>query len=285
MAGGQWRWGDGRTIGSIAAFAVLLIAYVAQQAFSIWTTPETRAFPVHLLRSKTQILLYVAAAANITALFVVVYFIPIYFQFVHGDSALTAAVRLLPFVIVTVSFNQGAGTLLSKVRYYMPIYVASGLIMVLGSALLAAYLDPSTPAGYIYTFTVITAIGTGCTFQLGYPVATAKAGKHVGDALSLQNIAQVGGIIISLVIAGQVFQSNATRNLTRLLADTKFTAEDIRAAVAGAQSRIFEEIHGDLREAAVLAITEAMRRAFILVCVGGGVVTVSGLMMKRERLF
>lgn len=286
MAGGQWAWKDGRTIGTIVAFVVIIISFAIQQTFSILTTPENRSFPVHLLRSRSQVLLYIATASNITSLFVIVYFIPIYFQFVHGDTAISAAVRLLPFVVLTVSFNMVAGHLLSKVRYYMPFFAIAGFFITLGSSLLTAYLDPKTPTNYIYGFTVITAVGTGLTLQIGYAVATLKVEpKHIGDALALQNVAQIGATVIALVIAGQVFQSTATKNLTEVLVNTNFTASDIQNAIAGAQSKIFEEITGELKDQAILAITKAMQKAFILVCVGGGVHTISALLMKREKLF
>ncbi|KAL6855726.1 MFS general substrate transporter [Trichoderma novae-zelandiae] len=286
MAGGQWAWGDGRTIGTVVAFAVIVVAFALQQTFAILTTPENRSFPVHLLRSRSQVLLYIATSSNITSLFVVVYFIPIYFQFVHGDSAINAAVRLLPFVILTVGFNLAAGHLLSRIRYYMPLFAVAGFFITLGSALLTAYLDPATPVAYIYGFTVLTAVGSGLTLQIGYAVATLKVpARRMGDALALQNVSQIGGTVIALVIAGQVFQSEATKNLTAALAHTDFTAADIQSAIAGAQSRIFEDITGDLRDSAVLAITKAMQKAFILVCVGGGVHLISALLMKREKLF
>ncbi|PON23436.1 hypothetical protein TGAM01_v207670 [Trichoderma gamsii] len=288
MAGGQWAWNDGRTIATIVVFVAVLIIFAIQQTFSILTTPENRSFPIHLLRSRSQVLLYIATSSNITSLFVIVYFIPIYFQFVHGDSAIEAAIRLLPFVILTVSFNLAAGYLLSKVRYYMPIYVIAGFFITLGGALLTAYLDPNTPTNYIYGFTVITAVGSGLTLQIGYAVASLKVKpKHMGDALALQNVSQIGGSVISLVIAGQIFQTSATQNLTKVLAGSafNFTSADIQNAIAGAQSTIFEEITGDLREQAILAITKAMQKAFIPVCVGGGVHMITGLLMKREKLF
>jgi MFS family permease len=98
MAGGQWPWNDGRTIGTFVAFGVVLVLFVLQQYFAIFTTPARRAFPVHLLRDRTQVLLYVVTAAGTTTLYVVVYYIPLFFQFVNDDEALMAAVRLLPFV-------------------------------------------------------------------------------------------------------------------------------------------------------------------------------------------
>ncbi|OIW23747.1 MFS general substrate transporter [Coniochaeta ligniaria NRRL 30616] len=285
MAGGQWPWNDGRTIGTVVAFVVILVAFALQQAFCVFTTDENRSFPIHLLRSRSQVLLYIGTASTTTSLFVIVYFIPIYFQFVHNDSAIEAAVRLLPFVIVTVTFNLGAGHLLSKIKYYMPIFVVSGVFVTLGSSLLTAFLSPSTPPSYIYGFTVLTAIGSGLTLQIGYAVATLKAPAHMGNAISLQNVAQLGGSVISLVIAGQVFQSTAIRNLTDALASTDYTPADIQSIVAGAQSTLFQGLSGDLRDAAVAAITQAMQKAFLLVCVGGGVLTIAGLLMKREKLF
>jgi MFS family permease len=285
MAGGQWPWNDGRTIGTVVAFVVALVAFGLQQTFCLFTTEKNRSFPIHLLRSRSQILLYIGTASNITSLFVIVYFIPIYFQFVHNDSAIEAAVRLLPFVVVTVTFNLGAGHLLSKIKYYMPIFVVSGVFVTLGSSLLTAFLNPSTPASYIYGFTVLTALGSGLTLQIGYAIATLKAPAHMGDAISLQNVAQIGGSVIALVIAGQVFQSTAIRNLTDVLASTDYTPADIQSIVAGAQSTLFQELSGDLKDAATAAITQAMQEAFLLVCVGGGVLTVAGLLMKREKLF
>jgi MFS family permease len=286
MAGGQWPWNDGRSITTFVVFGVLLVVYLVQQAYCIFTTFETRSLPLHLFRSRTQVLLFIATMACISAPFVLTYFIPIYFQFVHGDSAIEAAIRLLPFVIVNVTSNLVAGHFLSKLKYYMPIYVVSGVLVSLGAALLTAYLHPSTPTSYIYGFTIIIAVGSGFSLQIGYAIATLTVGpKDTGGALGLQNIAQVGGQAVWLVIAGQVFHSIATKNLTKVLADTNFSAADIQAAIAGAQSVIFEEITGDLRAQAILAITKGMQRTFILVCSGGGALIVSGLFMKREKLF
>lgn len=286
MADGQWRWNDGRTIATLVVFGVVTVLYLLQQTFCWFTTPETRLTPVHMLRSRTQILLSISTVSCIASLYIQTYYIPIYFQFVHGDSAVSAAVRLLPLVIVTVSFNLVSGHFLSRIQYYMPLYVVSGVLVSLGSALLTAYLDPDTPKSYIYGFTVLTGVGTGLTIQMGFTVSTLVCDpKDQGNALSLQNIFQGGGQVFWLVIAGQVFHSTAVRNLTEVLAGTDFSQADIEAAIAGAQSVIFEQISGDLRTQAVLAITKAMQRVFICICAGGGGMIVTALLMKREKLF
>ncbi|KAL7800321.1 major facilitator superfamily domain-containing protein [Trichoderma ceciliae] len=286
MAGGQWPWKDSRTVATWVVFGVVLIAYALQQYFKILTTDQTRSFPGHLLKSRTQVLLFVVTAAAITSLFVVVYYIPIYFQFVHNDTALLAAVRLLPFVIITVTFNLLSGHLLSRIQYYMPVYLISGVLITLGGSLLMVYLQPTTPEAYIYGFSVIIAVGTGLSLQIGYAVATLKVpSEQMGDAIKMQNVSQIGGTVLALVIAGQVFQSSAVNNLGAVLKGHGFTESDIHDIVAGTQSELFAELNGDLKQAAIAAITSATQNSFILVVVAGATILVSSLAMRFERLF
>lgn len=83
---------------------------------------------------------------------------------------------------------------------------ATGLFTALSGCLLTAYLDGSTPQTNIYGFTVLLAVGSGLMLQIGYTVATLKAGPgRKGSALALQNVAQIGGSVIALIIASQVF--------------------------------------------------------------------------------
>ncbi|RYP61547.1 hypothetical protein DL769_007647 [Monosporascus sp. CRB-8-3] len=285
-AGGVWPWNDGRTIATVVVFGVLLIAYALQQYFCIFTTREDRSFPGHLLKSRTQVLLYIATSCTITGSYVATFYIPLYFQFVNNDTPLMAAVRLLPFLLLTIVFNLGAGFALSKFQYYMPFYLFSGVLNTLSGALYYVYLKPSTSTATLYGFSIIIAVGTGTTLQLGYAVAALKVkAADVVNAISLQNVSQVGSTAICLVIAGQVFQSVAFSNLTPVLAGHGYTAQDIRNAIAGAQSELLRELTDDLREAALLAITSAIQKAYILVIAAGGLEILVAAAMKRERLF
>lgn len=168
----------------------------------------------------------------------------------------------------------------------MPIYVISGVFLTIGGSFMVAYLKPSTSISVIYGLSVINAVGTGLTLQIGYAVASLVVDpKDIGDAISLQNFSQIGSNLISLVIAGQVFQSVAVRNLEKVLDGTSFSHKEIVDAVSGAQSTLFQQLSGELRDQAVNAITQAIQKALILLPVGGGVILLAALIMKRERLF
>jgi len=286
MAGGQWEWDDGRTIATFVAFGVTLVAYVLQQAFALFTTKAHRAFPVHLLRERTQILLYIETSAGITTLYVAMYFIPIYFQFTNGDSPLKAAVRLLPFVVVAISVNLASGYFLSAIKVYMLIYIIGGIFLTVGGALLTIYLNPSTSTGTLYGLFVVTAIGSGLAMLTGYSIAslTTKP-ENAGAAISMQNVSQLGGQVIALGVAGQLFHSTAVRNLRSVLSGLEISEQDIESAVAGVQSKVMEQVHGPLREEVIWALANAMQKVFVLIPVAGGVMLLSALCMKREKLF
>ncbi|KAI4868536.1 major facilitator superfamily domain-containing protein [Hypoxylon rubiginosum] len=286
MAGGAWPWDDGRTIATLVVFGVLLIAYVLQQYFAIFTTPAKRLFPGHLLRNRTQVLLYIVTAAGGTTLYVIIYYIPIYFQFVNGDGAVMAAVRLLPFVCIAVTVSIFAGSFLHLIKVYMAIYLIAGILFVAGGGPLMVYLDPGSATGLIYGLTVIIAAGCGLSMTSAYTIATLTLEpEDVGAGLNLQNVAQIGAQVIALAIAGQIYQSTSVRNLSAALAGHGYTDSEIRDAVAGAQSALFSSLSGELRDRAIQAIAGAMQTTLVLVPIAGSIMLIAALCMKRERLF
>ncbi len=286
MAGGQWPWNDGRTIAVWVVFGLCIGAFFTQQWLCLFTTPGNRSFPAHLLRDRTQVLLFIGTASNIAGNFCVLYFIPIYFQFVHGDSAIMAAVRLLPFVVINVSTNLLTGHFIPRIQYYMVLYLFSAILIILGGGLLVGYLQPSTSESVIYGLTVLLAVGTGLTVTAGYTVASIKCAKQdIGNAITIQNVAQIGGSVITLVVAGQIFQSQAVRNLETVLAGLGFSSADIHGAVAGAQSEVFSQLTGGVRDAAIRAITDAIQRTFWLIVAAGIVMVIAAVFMRVEKLF
>jgi len=117
FGGTSWSWKDGRTITVFIVLGVLAVLFVIQQKFSSFTSSENRIFPAHLLRSRSQVLLYIGTSAAVTNLFVPVYYIPLYFQFVNNDTPIKAAVRLLPFIVLLITANMLSGIILPKIGY------------------------------------------------------------------------------------------------------------------------------------------------------------------------
>lgn len=74
--------------------------------------------PSRILNNRTHILLNIQTAATVANIYVPLYYIPLYFQFVRGDTAVKAAVRLLPFILLLVcTTNMASGALLPRIGY------------------------------------------------------------------------------------------------------------------------------------------------------------------------
>lgn len=184
-----------------------------------------------------------------------------------------AAVRLLPYLLVAVAFNLGSDYLLSKVKY-MPPYLISGVLITIGGSFLYIYLKPETSTAIIYSLDVILAVGVSLTMQIGYTVATLKVDPDdVANSLSMQNVSQMGGTTIALIISVLAFKTAAVRNVSSVLAGQGFTKEQIQAAVAGAQSALFEQLSIDTKAIVILELTKAMQAPFILVIISGAVLS------------
>lgn len=162
--------------------------------------------------------------------------------------------------------------------------------MTVGGALMYT-VKISSPSANIYGYSILIAIGSGLTYQAGYAIAGVKvsllgwSGKDVQSAISLQNISQIGGTLLSLLLSGQVFQSLARNNLKSALSGEGFSDADINSAIAGTQSAVFDRLNPQQAESATQAITDAMRRVYILSITAGALSLVSALLMKKERLF
>jgi hypothetical protein len=162
--------------------------------------------------------------------------------------------------------------------------------MTIGAAAMFT-VSTDTPKASVYGFSILLGAGAGLTFQVGYSIGGLKTMMRTGSGLDVQyvismlNISQIGFQLVSLLIAGQVFQSAAVKNLTRVLDGLGYSQKDIRSAVAGTQSTLFASLDESMKKKATAAITDAMSRVYIISIAAGAIVIISALLMKKERLF
>ncbi|KAF2026906.1 MFS general substrate transporter [Setomelanomma holmii] len=169
-----WPWSDSRTFGSIIAMSVMVILFIVQQKFCIFTTKASRIFPLQFLRSRTFVLLLITQSWMMTSLAIPIYYIPLFFQFAPAETAVQSAVRLLPFVIVNIV-----------------VYLTACEFITVGGALFFGTLRESTSNAAIYGFSVLLAIGAGLAQQCAYSIATAKVLAQGADAIGFINNAQI----------------------------------------------------------------------------------------------
>jgi Na+/melibiose symporter-like transporter len=284
FSGSTYTWNSSESIALWAVFGVCLITFISQQAFSIFTTRENRIFPVHFLKSRTLVLLFIATSCGGAAQGITLYYTPLFFQFTRGDSAIRAAVRLLPFICIFIFFVMAAGASLPIIGRYNLYYLAGGCFILIGASLLHT-INTTTSSGRIYGYEILVAAGTGLVWQNAYAVAVAKVStKDSSKALGFINLAQLGSTSIALAIAGSLFQNLGFRELKKAFAGQSYPDDYIRSALAGRISPVFSSGDEKLIHIAIEAVAETIRKVFSPAIAAGALLTVSSLLMRFEKL-
>ncbi|KAJ9133710.1 MFS general substrate transporter [Pleurostoma richardsiae] len=283
FGGALYAWNSRQIIALFIISGVLFIAFGIQQGKTIFTTARSRIFPGHFLRNFNAVLLYICASAVNTSGFVPIYYIPLYFQLTRGDSAITAAVRLLPLICVLSASILANGHLMSRFSHFQPWYIVGSVLSLIGGVLLSR-IDADTPASRIYGFEILVGVGTGCFIQGGYAVIQAVVPPaDMAYAISFMMLAQMGGIAFGLSIAGAVFINQATSGLSAILPGV--SQADLQLALSGTSGSYFQSLPESVRTLATYTIVHAMRKVFIPVYVGAAVSLVVSVCFTQRKLF
>lgn len=115
--------------------------------------------------------------------------------------------------------------------------------------------------------------------QAGFSVAQAKVSpSRASDAGSFIALAQNLGIVLALAISGAIFQNKALDELQSLL--PQMSRSQLRGAISGTSSEIFNQITPEIRDKVLHAIVDAMSRTYYLVVVAGNLTVIGSLFMK-----
>ena len=284
FSGSIWPWSSSSAIVAWVFVGVIYIAYVLQQYFNILVPNRQRIFPGDLYKSRVVALIsastWVAGCTYGTTL----YYTPLFFAFTRGFSPIDAAVRLLPYILTFIVFTIISSILLPVIRLYAPFYIFGGALVLIGAALQTT-IDPNTSPSAVMGHTALIGSGVGCLWQTGVAVITqAVPPARKLDASALFIMMQLGGTALTLALAGCVFQNVGFNFLKDVLGGSDFNDDDIRQALAGVDSRIWDEADAEVMELAVEAVTKVIARLFYIVLAAGAMAFLCGCLMPWKKL-
>lgn len=283
FGGNQYAWNSGVVIGFFVASGVLIILFGISQLLRIpGQTLQRRIFPLQYFRNKDMLLLAIATGAGTCGMFAAIYYIPLFFQFTRGDSAIKAAVRLLPLIVMAVFTTVASGAALSMTGLYTPWYIAGSCLTIIGYSLLHT-ITPTTSQANIYGYLVLIGTGVGCFVNLGFSVAQAISPKvETEAAISFVMEGQLLGIVVGLAIAGSVFITHATDELSALFPNVSPSL--VKDAIAGTDAGFLATLPVDVQNQALEIIVRNMDRVYILGITAGAISLVCGLGLTHRRL-
>ncbi|KAL5356108.1 major facilitator superfamily domain-containing protein [Aspergillus floccosus] len=286
FSGPIWAWGSAASIACWVVFGVVLVAWGVQQYWCIGTSPSQRAIPVHLLTRVDLLPLWIASGCAGASYAVTLYYLPLFFAFTRGYSALEQTVHLLPFILVFIAVVMSVGGLLPVFGRYNIIYIVAGSTTLAGASVMVATLSPGVSDAQVLGLEALIGVGLGCSLQHGVGISNVinQEPWHRVDSAALFNMAQMGGIAIALAAAGPIFQNVGYDMLVDAVGDDGYSQKDLREALAGVSSMVWQSSDPEIVSRGVEAVAGVIAREWYLVVAGGAACLVCGVLMRWERL-
>jgi hypothetical protein len=161
--GTKYPWNSGRIIGLLCAFGVIVLIFIAIQIRG----GDKATIPARVLFQRSVFFSFMFAFCVGSSFFIVIYYIPLYFQGVKGVSATHSGIQTLPLLISVVVFSISGGITVTLFGYYTPLMIFGMSIFTVGVGLLST-LNPNTPLARWFGYEVLTGAGVGMCLQVSF---------------------------------------------------------------------------------------------------------------------
>ncbi|ETI26875.1 hypothetical protein G647_09974 [Cladophialophora carrionii CBS 160.54] len=201
--GSTYAWSSWRIILCLTLFGILTIAFVIWQYFM----KEFGTIPFNIISQRS-----VAAASWFAftlggAFFVLIYWVPIWFQAIKGASAFKSGIMCLPMVLALVVANILTGVGTTAVGYYTPFYYGCVLLSTIGAGLLTTF-ETNTGHEKWIGYQVIYGFGVGLGMQQALITVQAVLPlKDVPTGTALVMFMQTFGGALFVSVAQNIFNN------------------------------------------------------------------------------
>ncbi|KAK8021749.1 hypothetical protein PG990_006887 [Apiospora arundinis] len=245
------------------------IGFYLTHRFHPFVAQENRLYPSYMLRNLKLGILQFATFAAASAVYIPIYYLPLYFQFAKGESPVEAAIKLLPFVFMISTVAIINGLFISKWGYYMPWFFVGSLLAVAGGAMMYT-VSINTSVSAIYGYSVLLGIGGGCFMITAFGcVSDIVAPRDIFNAIGVISLAQCIGITFFPSLGGSIFQNLGAHYISPILpADL---TGDPRVILAGASSPEWRGFSDEFQTRLAGAIVDAMCNVYTMTIVACGI--------------
>lgn len=282
FGGALYPMKSGQIIGLFCCSAVLSISFGIQQTTAFCTSNEDRILPTHILRSWEMGILIVQTGCSIGMLFVIIYYVPLYFQLIRGESAIHSAIDLLPFLLSSVFTMLASGRLITRFGMYKIWFIlGSSLALVMSTCLYTTQLD--TSRWKIYGYLILG--GTGIGFYVmnsGLVMSATVAKANSADASTIFGCADTISSTIAVAIANCLFVNQATNVIQQILPDTSRAV--VQDAITGHGASLMNQVPSSSKREVLQATLDAIKDVWIQMIATAALSLVLSFFMRNRKL-
>lgn len=259
----------------LVVFGVLTLAFLYIQ----WRQQENATVPPHIIANRSIWAGCAYGFCNGAAFFLVVYYVPIWFQAVQGTSAVMSGIHTLPMLISTIIISIAAGGLVTALGYYSPFMIFATVVMSIGAGLISTW-TPDTPSR--------NWIGYQILFSAGYGMGSRQPLVAVQTVLDMKDVPTGTSVVIFLqMLGGTIFvsvgQSVFTNQLVRSLAQL-VPSLDPRTVLGAGATNLQHTLPANLLPGVILAYNTALTKVFLVSASMAAVSVIGSTLMPWESV-
>ena len=232
--GPQDGWQTSKTLITLAAALALVLLFILQESRAKEPILPLALFKNHTF-SVTSFMAFIIGAGMFGAIIM----LPLYLQIVKGDSATSAGLKLIPFMIGIVAMSIVSGKLITKHGHYKRFPIIGLALMTVGLAMLST-LTETTAFWKLAIYAILVGAGLGLSMQtIVIALQNSVEFRDLGVATSANTFFRSIGATMGVALFGTVYASRLAHNLPIEIEKIKASNP---AALVGATPEKFEAL-------------------------------------------
>ena len=232
--GPQNGWQTSKTLITLAAALALVLLFILQESRAKEPILPLALFKNHTF-SVTSFMAFIIGAGMFGAIIM----LPLYLQIVKGDSATSAGLKLIPFMIGIVAMSIVSGKLITKHGHYKRFPIIGLALMTVGLAMLST-LTETTAFWKLAIYAILVGAGLGLSMQtIVIALQNSVEFRDLGVATSANTFFRSIGATMGVALFGTVYASRLAHNLPIEIEKMKASNP---AALVGATPEKFEAL-------------------------------------------
>ncbi|NGO75509.1 MFS transporter [Streptomyces sp. YC504] len=257
--GNEYAWSSGVIIGLFVGGALALAAFAVVETRAAEPMLPMRLFsnPVFTVCSVLSFIVGFAMLGAMT-------FLPIYLQYVDGDSATVSGVRTLPMVLGLLIASIFSGNVVSKSGRYRIFPIVGSAVMTLGLFLMSRMsADTSAWLESLYMFVLGVGIGL-CMQVLTIAVQNTVEYADLGTATSGVTFFRTLGSAFGTAVFGTIYANTLEPNLKEgITAAAQLGADPAQAAQAAESPQGLHRLPAEQAAPIIESYAETVQTVFL----------------------
>ena len=207
--GTQYPWKSWRIILLFVIAGLLGIAFIGIQ---VWKQ-ENATVPPRILKQRSVAFSSFFVFCLGGSFFVMIYYLPIWFQAIKGTTATESGIRNLPMILSLVVMSIISGVIITNTGYYTPFMIIASVFMAVGAGLLSTL---TVGSGHSLWMGYQIIYGFGIGFGMQQALIAAQTVLHLDDipvGTSIVMFVQTLGGALFISVAQNIFTNRLLGNL------------------------------------------------------------------------